>query len=64
MVGIAIQVSLGVIGFVISFRRSRTYYERWVGRSVATALALSLFCPLGALIVWGMTLGDTPGPRT
>ena len=62
-VGVAIQLTLAVIVFAISFRRSRKYYNRSVGRAVATALPLAVFCPLGVLIMWGLTIDQTPGYR-
>lgn len=62
-VGIAIQLVLGVIVFTIAYRRNRRYYNRTPLGAVGIALPAALFCPIGALVVYGLTLGQEPGRR-
>jgi hypothetical protein len=50
--GIATQAALGVVVFVIAYRRNRTYFHRSALGATGVALAAAMICPIGALIFY------------
>lgn len=55
MWGLAIQAALGVVVFVIAYRRNRTYFHRSVLGAVGVAFAAAVVCPLVALLFYAIS---------
>jgi hypothetical protein len=51
-VAIAIQLALGLIVFVIAYRRNRRYFHRSVWAAIGIALTAAVVCPLGVLLFY------------
>lgn len=51
----AFQAALGIVVFVIAYRRNRKYFHRSVPGAVGVAFAAAALCPIGALLFYAIS---------